>query len=616
MQPDDVPDTELHRWLGAHLIGGRQVRFCVWSPGHQEIIVELIDSGRRLAMSKLPGGYHVAIADGVGAQERYIFRIEGDADVDGGTGLYGGTGLHGGTGRPDPATRFQPQGVHGPSQIVDPTFKWTDDQWPGVDQNDLIIYELHTGTFTDQGTFAAAMRRLDEVVELGVTAIELMPVAACPGKWNWGYDGVNLFAPSANYGTPDDLRRLIDIAHAKGLAVILDVVYNHLGPEGNYLGDFGPYLSARHATPWGAAPNFDDPKYGRQLRRFFVANTIHWLDEYHFDGLRVDAIHCMRDDSDPHIAAQISDAVHDWHAETGRPALLIAESNVYDANMLAPRSKGGIGFHAEWCDDFLHSVYAVIRPGDHLCDRKYGADDLQQTLKYGFVYEGSLRQPRYRHTPPQRVSSSGLVYAIQTHDFIGNHPLGARLHQVAGKDTQRAAAALLLLSPAIPMLFMGEEFACENPFQFFVDFGDQWLRKAVVQGRKAEYPQHDWTDGHLPTSPAAFLNSKIGPCGEGDAAMREWYRDLIRWRKLWKVDGTIGDANLQVTTDAEVNLYVLRYAGDQTLLTVAVRLNPISHPGSNPVPFPAPGDLLLDSRPDSIGNQLFPNHAKVFLKKF
>ena len=290
---------------------------------------------------------------------------------------------------------FKPAGVHGASQVIDHAFDWTDQDWQGVPQEDLIIYELHIGSFTESGTFLAAIERLDELVELGVTAIELMPLATAAGRWNWGYDGVNLFAPSPNYGSPDDLRRLINAAHHKGLAVILDVVYNHLGPEGNYLADFGPYFSKRHTTPWGAAPNFDD-QGSEQLRRFFVANAIGWLDEYHFDGLRVDAIHCMRDDNDPHIASQISKAVTQWSEKTGRKTTLIAESNVYDPNMLAPRSSGGIGFDAEWCDDFLHGVFAVVRPGEQLCHRSYQADDLQQTLKYGFVYEGTLREQRGR----------------------------------------------------------------------------------------------------------------------------------------------------------------------------------------------------------------------------
>ena len=595
MQPADIADTELHRWLGAHLIGDGRVRFCVWSPDREEIIIDLLDSNRQVPMSKTPGGYHLAITDGK-AGERYQYRVDA------------------GPGRPDPATRFQPDGVHGPSQIVDATFAWTDDPWRGVDRNDLIIYELHVGTFTEQGTFASAIARLDELVDLGVTAIELMPLAACPGKWNWGYDGVHLFAPSANYGTPSDLKQLIDAAHAKGLAVILDVVYNHLGPEGNYLAEFGSYLSPHHTTPWGRAPNFDDPDHGRQLRRFFVANAIHWLEEYHFDGLRVDAIHCMLDDSQQHVASQISGAVADWTKQTGRPAMLIAESNVYNANMLAPQRRGGIGFDAEWCDDFLHSVYAVIRPGDHLCDRKYGPEDLQQTLRYGFVYEGTFASPPLRRTPPRRVDTSGLVYSIQTHDFIGNHPLGARLHQVAGKDVQRAAAALLVLSPAIPMLFMGEEFACEQPFQFFVDFGDEQLRRAVIEGRKAEYPQHDWSNGHLPTSQAAFQESKIGSIGDGDPGMRAWYRKLIALRKTWKDRGLIQDANLSVQTDVESGLYVWRYKGVEDELVVAVRLNSGSG-AARSIPFSHPRIPVLDSRPDASGSVLLPNHARVFANR-
>ncbi len=328
MDPHQLPDTELHCWIGAHPVGDGAVRFCLWSPLHDDIVLHLLDSERRIVLEKTSGGYHLATVHDVATGHRYAYHVAG------------------GPGRPDPVSRFQPAGVHGPSQVVDPAFAWTDQKWRGVARDQLVIYELHIGGFTADGTYAAAIDRLNELVDLGVTAIELMPVATSAGNWNWGYDGVNLFAPSPTYGRPEDLRRLVDAAHAKGLAVFLDVVYNHLGPEGNYLAEFGPYFSELHTTPWGAAPNFDGPDHHTEVRRFVVANAIAWLDEYHFDGLRVDAIHCMRDDSDPHVAEQISTAVADWSATTGRPAMLIAESNVYDPHLLAPRSAGGVGFDA------------------------------------------------------------------------------------------------------------------------------------------------------------------------------------------------------------------------------------------------------------------------------
>ncbi len=596
VNPESIATSKLHRCLGANPISETQTRFCVWSPGGESVSVQLADQQRTVPMNRVAGGYHVVEIEGVRAGDRYFYQLEGR------------------TPRPDPATRYQPDGVHGPSAVAsDRGFSWQDSTWRGIQRQDLVVYELHVGAFTDEGTFTAAVKRLDELVELGVNAIELMPVADSAGRWNWGYDGVCLFAPNRNFGTPDDLRRLVDAAHGKGLAVFLDVVYNHLGPEGNYLGELGPYLSTRHTTVWGAAPNFDDPEWGRQVRRFFIANAIHWFDEYHFDALRVDAIHCMLDDSPVHVAAELSEAVKAFSRESGRSAMLIAESNVYDPSMLAPLDEGGIGFDAEWCDDFLHSVFAVLRPGEQLCHRSYIPKlDLEQTLDDGCVYEGTLREQRGRRTERSRVDRTGLVYSIQHHDFIGNHPLGKRLHQLTSPDTQRAAAAMLILSPAIPMLFMGEEFSCERPFQFFVDFTDDHLRHAVVEGRKREYPQHDWSSGTLPIDPKAFYDSKIGAADDGDPEMRQWYKSLIALRKSWRSIGLLDDANLSLHNDLDPGLFVLRYENESAIGVVAVRLAALPD-DQVACGLQTPGQRVLDSRNGvTASDQILPNHAMVY----
>lgn len=615
MNLTDIPSRQWHRFLGAiplarGCVGGDKAsgsgeiaadtsscRFSVWAPEIHQVVVELVDQGRSETLEKI-GEYHVSEVSGVGVGDRYAYRLDG------------------GPPRPDPASRFQPDGVHGPSEVVSPDFDWTDDDWNGVSTDDLIIYELHIGSFTEAGTFDAAIDRLDELVDLGITAVELMPVADSAGRWNWGYDGVCLFAPHREFGTPDSFRRFVDKAHAKGLAVILDVVYNHLGPEGNYWAEFGPYMSTKHMTAWGAGPNFDDPQHGVALRRFFVANVIHWFDEYHLDGLRVDAIHCMADDSDRHIVAEMATAAREWSKQTDRPAMLIAETNVYDHEMVRPIRDGGIGFDAQWCDDLLHSVFAVVRPGEQLCHREYAPGaDLDQTLRMGYVYQGTLGEHRHRRPLAERVETESMIYSIQNHDFIGNHPLGMRLHQLTSIETQKAAAALLMLLPPIPMIFMGEEFACDHPFRFFVDFGDEHLRQAVVQGRIEEYPQHDWSGGMSPIDPKAFHASKIGRADQGNREMRAWYCDVIRCRKRWRADGLLSDQNLSVTTNVEKGLYQASYENQDQSVVVAVRL--VADPADEiDLPIDVDGTLLLDSRAGQTETRtLLPNHAKVFSKR-
>jgi malto-oligosyltrehalose trehalohydrolase len=599
IEMEAVPHREAHRFLGAHPLGPTRTRFLVWAPLANTVQVDIVDGVQGAPMEKQPGGYHQLTLEGVGPGSLYYYRVDG------------------GPPRPDPVSRFQPRGVHGPSEVIDPQYAWQSDP-PELHRDDLIIYELHLGTFTDEGTYEAAIDRLEELVELGVTAVELMPVAACAGNWNWGYDSVALFAPADAYGRPEDFRRFVDAAHELGLAVFLDVVYNHLGPEGNYLCDFGPYLSPKHGTVWGDAPNFDDPDVGDEVRRFFIANAVCWLDEYHLDGLRVDAIHCMADDRTPHIVADMSDAVRDWSRHQSRDVLLIAESNVYDSEMTLGQNQDGLGFDAMWCDDFLHSMFAALRPGEQLCDRPYQSGvDLAHVLQRGYLYEGSFGERPQRTVREKRIPTHDLVYSIQNHDFIGNHPLGVRFHQLASHDAHRAAAALLLLSPAIPMLFMGEEFASENPFCFFVDFGDDHLREAVVEGRRREYPQHDWDSGVLPTDPKAFQQAKIGPRSAGNSHTLRWYQSLIRLRKQFRESGLLSDENFAADVDTERGLYVIRYLREQQSLVLAARILPAQEAtaqAATPIETTFSGTLLLDSRNEDASEfdgRLHANHAVV-----
>jgi maltooligosyltrehalose trehalohydrolase len=559
----------MHTSLGALLLGD-SARFRVWAPNCLSLELELEGDGaaQRLPMSRTADGFFEREVQPLKAGTRYRYRLPHANQPRS-------------TARPDPVSRFQPEGVHGWSQVVDRhSFEWHDQQWQGIPKQQLVIYELHIGTFTDEGTYAAAVQRLGELVELGVTAVELMPIAESAGKWNWGYDGVHFFAPRHTYGTPDDLRRFVDAAHNHGLAVILDVVYNHFGPEGNYLAEFGPYVSQKHRTAWGGAPNFDseDEAEARHIRNFFLANATYWIDEFHFDGLRVDAIHCMADDSRKHIVTEIGEAIDKMRAECGRELHLIAESNIHDPEMIGGLDSGGHGYDAQWCDDFLHSVFAVLRPGERMSHREYHPQDLHATLHRGYVFERGLTMPQRRveceeHTPAPVADLQSLVFSIQNHDFIGNHPLAKRLHQLTAPATQRAAAALLLLYPAIPMLFMGEEFACDQPFHFFVDYTDAQLRTAVERGRRAEYPQHDWSAGASPLAASAFTASKLSPATAGDQVTLAWYRALIAIRKEWQELGLMQTHTMRAEWNANRGYASIAYHRDDESRFVIVRLS-------------------------------------------
>jgi alpha-amylase len=559
---------------GAVPLGHDITRFRVFAPAHESVYLHLDQltdtrAKRTIELQPTRNGWHTRVVENCPAGTRYqlsLGRLPATSSENEPPFLL-----------PDAASRFQPDGVHGPSEVVHPQFAWKHDAADRITRReDLIIYELHLGAFTESGTCLAAIDRLDELVELGVTAIELMPIVECPGRWNWGYDGTHWFAPMHTFGGPNDLRRFIDEAHGRGLLVFADVVYNHFGPEGNYWSLLGDYLSAKHQTPWGAAPNFDEGDSQSLVRRFVIDNAIYWLDEFHLDGLRVDAIHCMADDSEEHITREFGRELKAWAARADREIWLIAESNVYDDTMLRELDAGGNGFDAQWCDDFAHSLFSVVRPSEQLTVRTYEPGvDLAQTLKRGFIFQGDVQGYRGREdeVPDDRIDTSGLIYCLQNHDFIGNHPTGQRFHQLTSVEAQSAAAALLLLSPAIPMLFMGEEFACENPFAFFVDFGDENLKAAVVEGRQREYPQHDWSGGVLPTDELAFRSAQIGPVENGNALMRSWYQKLITLRKNSVRDVVLDGKYLEVKADIEQGLYALRYSHDSKELVVVTRLS-------------------------------------------
>ncbi|HEX8670733.1 MAG TPA: glycogen debranching protein GlgX [Longimicrobium sp.] len=503
-------------------------RFRVWAPGHESMDVVLYgpDAERVVPMEAEGEGYWSAFVEGVGAGARYKLRLDGGDTF------------------PDPASRAQPEGVHGASEVVDPAaFRWTDAGWKGMPLEEMVIYELHVGTITEEGTFDALIRRLDDLVDLGVNAIEPMPVATFPGARNWGYDGVGLFAPAAPYGGPEGLRRLVDAAHARGLAVVMDVVYNHFGPEGNYVPAFtsGKVFNPAHQTPWGAAVNYDG-EGSAAMREFVIQNAVHWAVEYHVDGLRLDATHAIMDDSPRHVLTELAERTR--ASVPGRHFVLIAEDDRNERQVVTPTAEGGLGLDGVWADDFHHQV-RVKTAGDresYFADFTGSAADLADTLQKGWYFEGQLAEHRgeERGTPAADLPPRAFVHCIQNHDQVGNRPLGDRLHDVVGLPAYRAASALLLLSPYTPMLWMGQEWAASSPFQYFTDHPEE-LGKLVTEGRRNEFKSFSAFSDPAnreripdPQSPATFERSRLRweererPPHEGILAL---YRTLLRLRR-------------------------------------------------------------------------------------
>ncbi len=459
--------------IGANYLGQTHCEFRVWAPLRRQVAIELLDAPpRTVSLSPKPGGYWAALIDGVEPGALYQVVLDGDQRW------------------PDPASRCQPKGVHGPSQVVDPhAHPWGDLAWQGLPLADYILYELHVGTFTPEGTFDAIIPRLPVLKELGITAVELMPVAQFPGDRNWGYDGVYPFAVQSSYGGPEGLKRLVDACHQLGLAVVLDVVYNHFGPEGNYTGNFGPYVTHRYATPWGSAINFDDA-YSDGVRDFVLDNVRQWIVDYHIDGLRLDAIHAIYDFSATHILAEMKAVAEPLAAARGYPCYLMAESDLNDRRTIAPPEQGGQGLDAQWSDDFHHSLHSLLTGESGGYYEDFGSpEQWVKALQDGFVYDGVYsrhRQRRHgndaRDRPPQQ-----FIVCAQNHDQVGNRMLGERLSTLVDFEALKLAAGAVLLSPYIPLLFMGEEYGETAPFLYFIDHGDADLVAAVREGRKREF---------------------------------------------------------------------------------------------------------------------------------
>ena len=512
--------------FGAELLQGEGVRFQLWAPSAKRVDLFLEREAEPIPMKIDSGGWGCVVTDHARSGSRYRYLIDGRQLV------------------PDPASRFQPEDIQGPSEVIDPeSFEWTD-EWRGLPWEAMAFYELHVGTFTPEGTFRGAEKKLDYLVDLGITAIELMPVADFPGRWNWGYDGVFPFAPDSRYGRPEDLKALVQACHARGLAVFLDVVYNHFGPDGNYLWMYAPqFFSQRHRTPWGDAINFDGPR-SEVVRAFFRENTLFWLEEYHFDGLRLDAVHAIFDDSSPHILEEIAAAVH---AGPGASRLihLVLENDGNEAHYLRARQPEGRRLYAaQWNDDIHHALHAIVtreREGYYI-DYPDPVENLIRCLTEGFAYQGehSAYRGRPRGEPTNGIPLAAFVSFLQNHDQIGNRAFGERLTALATDDAVRAATAVILLAPSPPMLFMGQEWSASEPFLFFSDLGPD-LGPKVAEGRREEFARFSaFRDPARrvmipdPQDEATVRRSKL----RWDAldqpqhrSFREWTRGLLRQRQ-------------------------------------------------------------------------------------
>jgi maltooligosyltrehalose trehalohydrolase len=498
-------------------------KFSIWAPHAKKMTVKIGDALYPMSGPSETGWWDAAV-DAAEDGTDYAYLLNDDA-----------------TPYPDPRGLWQPDGVHGPSRVYDhATFVWNDSRWQGPPLSGAVIYELHVGTFTTAGTFDAAIERLNYLFELGITHVELMPVIEFPGKFGWGYDGVALFAVNHLYGGPNALKRFVDACHSRGLAVLMDVVYNHFGPVGNYTTKFGPYLTNRHITPWGDAVNFEEAG-ADEVRRFFCDNALMWMRDYHVDGLRLDAVHEFMDRSAIHFMEQLSAEVEILSSTLERKLVLIAESDLNDPKVVRPREAGGYGMDAQWSDDFHHALFTILNV--EVEGKGYYADfgsfeKLAKALKDVFVYDGGYsRYRRHSHgRPVYGLSAHHFVGFIQNHDQVGNRAKGDRLEHIVGMERAKVAAGIVLMSPFIPLIFQGEEFASSSPFQYFADHEDPEMVKAVREGRKREFAAFGWNPDEIPSpdETETFERSKlkwdeIHERQHGE--MLEWFRQLIHLRR-------------------------------------------------------------------------------------
>jgi maltooligosyltrehalose trehalohydrolase len=560
--------------LGATRDAKGRWHFAVWAPQRDRVEVWLkseSDRSRYAPLERSELGYHRGVVEDATAGWKYLFRLDGHREL------------------PDPASRFQPEGVHGPSELIDLSgFAWTDGGWKTPTLEQSVFYELHVGTFTSEGTFASAIGQLDRLADLGVTTVELMPIAQFPGGRNWGYDGVFPFASQNTYGTPRDLQAFVDAAHAQNLAVALDVVYNHLGPEGNYLSEYAPYFTDHYRTPWGSALNFDG-RHSDEVRFFFIQSALYWLEHFHIDALRLDAVHSIFDASAVPYLAELSMAVAMLSARLNRKILLIAESDQNDWRIVSPMERGGIAMDAQWSDDFHHSVHTLLTREKSGYYADFGnIHHLAKTLKNGWYYAGQYSRARARQhgSPAPQVGSAKFVVCIQNHDQVGNRATGERLARLVSFESLKLAAGITILSCFAPLLFMGEEYGETAPFLYFTSHGDSQLAEAVRKGRQAEFAQFKW-QGEVPDpqEESTFNASKLNPSlAEQDPhlTLQRFYKMLLRFRR----ERRLAEAQqFSVTEYSEEQAVLTLRASGETLLAGLFHFGEV--PATFSVEFPA-----------------------------
>ena len=545
--------------IGANYLGNNQCEFTVWAPTLKQVAVQITSPDKRLIpMQQSAAGYWQTTATDIPPGTLYTYQLESKNNW------------------PDPASKYQPQGVHCPSQVIDENaFTWTDTDWQGVAIAETIIYELHVGTFTQAGTFEAIIPQLNQLKKLGINAIEIMPVAQFPGERNWGYDGVYPYAVQNSYGGPEGFKKLINACHKQGISVILDVVFNHLGPEGNYLSQFAPYFTSKYGSIWGDPLNFDD-EYSDEVRNYFIENALYWFRDYHIDGLRLDAIQAIFEVSARPFLQELADATCDISQQLGRQLYLIAESDLNDVRVLRSKELGGFGLDAQWCDDFHHALHALLTGENDRYYQDFGkCEHLEKAFKESFVYSGQYapdRKRKHGNSAKDQPAHQFVVFS-QTHDQIGNRILGDRLSKIVDFEGLKLAAGTVLISPYIPFLFMGEEYGESAPFLYFVSHSDENLIEAIRKHKQQEFQIFEGRgEFQDPQSPESFQKCKLNwekPREGKHKILWEWHQHLIQLRRTIPALKKLDKTSLEVSSiEAEKILFLRRWTDDSQIFCI------------------------------------------------